>query len=90
MEVFYTELADVFLGERRAAFEERLLGGLTIEELIDKDEWMHSIEYNNQLFVIEPMADSILVDTATWEEGETLTAGPFKGKRVMFPRADSK
>jgi len=31
----------------------------------------------------------VRVDTFTYEEGEVLTKGPFKGKRIAMPKPDS-
>ena len=34
-------------------------------------------------------SDGIYVDACIWEDGPVLTEGPFKGKRVSFPRPAS-
>lgn len=41
-------------------------------------------------FICTPTPTGIQVDTASFEEGEQLATGPFKGKKVMMPQADSE
>lgn len=40
-------------------------------------------------FICLPRDGGIVVDTFTYDEGETLDKGPFRGKRMMMPRPDS-
>ena len=50
-----------------------------------------SIEVGDQLFIGTGKGDGrIVIDTARWVEGPMLESGPFKGRTVMIPQADTK
>ncbi len=92
--VQYTKLAEAFLGEFQSAFEEFLRGDLAKmlpDGYYPPNNFFHTVTYQDRDYLAVGKKDHILVDTATYEEdGEQLTAGPFKGKRVMMPRPDSE
>lgn len=49
-----------------------------------------SFDVGDQMFIATSYGNGIVfVDTAHIEEGPTISSGPFKGKKVAFPRGDS-
>ena len=92
-EIRYTKLAEAFLGDRKGAFEERLRGELA--KMLPEgynifDLMFHTVEYEDQDYLALGKKDHLLVDTATYEEGDAFDKGPFKGKRLMMPMPDTE
>jgi len=88
-----TELADAFIrahSDRETALKvlaETIKQDVPPGELLDG---LAAFQIGDQWFVATSNGDGVvLVDTATMEEGPVLTAGPFKGKKLMMPKPDT-
>lgn len=101
MNIKYTRLAQAVLSENRAAFEEHARGRLAEifaaarKHAQDPDDLSKSflfltLEYDGHWFIIRKKDDAFLIDTATFVKGPVLPDGPFKGKTVLYPQADSE
>lgn len=91
----FTELAKAFAIAKGGGLEAvEAHAREEIDSFIPEGETLNgvtSFEIGGQLFVAECNAgDTVQIDTATYEEGPELKAGPFKGRRVMMPRGDSE
>lgn len=91
-----TALAEAF-AEAHASRDrviERATQEITDAMAADPDERFNGVAsfmVADRLFVAFSHGDgAVVIDTATFEEGMLFTEGPFKGKRMVYPRADSE
>lgn len=89
-----TPLADAF-ARAKASVDDVLHAAIDeIDSFCPADEQPNGIftfTVGGQLFIAWGNGDgNVLIDTATYEEGPLMTAGPFKGKRLVMPKGDSE
>jgi hypothetical protein len=92
-EVRYTKLAEAFLGQFKAAFEEKLRGELARElpeDYYPPEIMFHNVKYQDRDYIAVGKNDHILVDSSTYEETAPITTGRFKGRRILIPMPDSE
>lgn len=84
------------------ALEERVRGELadlcSQNNIKATDIFLHTIDMKDTngdscIFIVKPSSletDTMVIDTASYEESPALSSGPFKGKKIGMPVGDSE
>jgi hypothetical protein len=99
-EMRFTHSAETFAAAHggRGTLEEKARG--EVAELLGDsgnaehpmEDWFffHCFEVGDQAFIMLARHDHVLLDTALFEEGPTVTEGPLAGMKTSMPRAESE